>query len=60
MGNMMDKGKEFLSGKKDQVDQGVDKAGDFVDEKTDNKHEDKVDKAQEMAKDQYGKAAGSQ
>ncbi|NUS73299.1 MAG: antitoxin [Corynebacteriales bacterium] len=58
MGNMMDKGKDMLSGKKDKAEEGMDKGGDMLDEKTGRKHSDKIDRAQEMAKEQYGKAAG--
>ncbi len=34
----------------DKVDQGIDKAGDFVDEKTEGKYADKVDQGQDAAK----------
>lgn len=43
----------------DQVSQGVDKAGDFADEKTGGKHADQVDKGQDFAKDQLdGESTG--
>lgn len=55
---LFDKAKEKASGlaggNSDKVDQGVDSAGDFVDDKTGGEHADKVDKGQEFAKDKFG------
>ncbi len=48
---LMDKLKGLIGGNTDKVKQGLDKAGDMVDEKTGGAHADKID----MAKD---KAAG--
>ncbi|WP_297747278.1 antitoxin [uncultured Tessaracoccus sp.] len=42
----------------DKLREGVEKAGDFVDEKTDSKYADKVDKAQDFANDQLDKLGG--
>lgn len=39
----------------DQINEGIDKAGDFVDEKTEGKYADKVDQAQDFLKDQVNK-----
>ena len=50
----LDEAKKKLSGHSDQVDEGIDKTGDMVDEKTDGKYEGQVDKAQEFLKDQAG------
>jgi len=50
----MDKVKETLSGHKDQASGAIDKAGDVVDDKTGGKYVDKVDTAQEKAKDTLG------
>lgn len=36
------------------MDQGIDKAGDFVDGKTDAKYADKVDQGQDFLKDETG------
>jgi ribosomal protein S7 len=47
----MDSLKKMLSGNKDKADEVIDKAGDMVDEKTGGKHEEHVDRGQEMAKD---------
>ena len=35
----------------DKIAEGVEKAGDFLDDKTDHKHADKVDQAQEKVGD---------
>lgn len=55
---LFDKAKEKASGlagnNSDKVDQGVDSAGDFVDDKTGGEHADKVDKGQDFAKDKFG------
>ncbi|YAL84250.1 antitoxin [Dermacoccaceae bacterium W4C1] len=51
---LFDSAKDAISGNKDKVDQGVDKAGDFVDDKTGGEHSDKVDQAQDFAKDKLG------
>lgn len=38
-----DKVKETVTGQDDKVDDAVEKGADFINEKTDNKYEDKVD-----------------
>lgn len=45
------KGQQAAADNKDAVKEGIDKAGDIVDEKTDNKFTEHVDKGQEAAKD---------
>lgn len=47
----LDRGKKAAAENKDAVSGGIDKAGDFVDEKTDGKYADHVDKGQDAAKD---------
>ena len=49
---IFDKAKDALSGQQDKVDAGVEQAGDMVDEKTEGKYAEQVDKGQDMAKDQ--------
>ncbi|KOV31548.1 hypothetical protein ADK60_15395 [Streptomyces sp. XY431] len=44
-------------GHEDQAGQGIDKAGDFVDEKTRGKYGERIDAAQEKLKDQLGEKA---
>jgi MT0933-like antitoxin protein len=51
---IFDKAKDALSGKEADVDAGIDKAGDMVDDKTEGKYAEKVDQGQEMAKDKVG------
>ena len=53
---MTDNAKEMAEQAKDKVsDERVEKTGDKVDEKTGGQHAEKVDKAQETAKDKLGK-----
>ena len=54
-GDMADKAKDALGANKDKVDDAVETVGDKVDEKTGGKYADKVDKAQQAAKDQASK-----
>ena len=48
---IFDKAKDALSEHSEQVAAAVDKAGDFVDDKTEGKYAEQVDKGQDMAKD---------
>ena len=48
---IFDRAKDALSGHSEQVAAAIDKAGDFVDEKTEGKYAEQVDKGQDMAKD---------
>ena len=48
--NMKDKATEHVDQHGDQVGEGVDKAGDFVDERTGGQYADKVDQGQEGLK----------
>jgi MT0933-like antitoxin protein len=47
---LLDKAKDLLAQNADTVSSAIDKAGEFVDSKTDGKYKDVVDKAQEAAK----------
>ncbi|MCW1821841.1 kanamycin biosynthetic protein [Mycolicibacterium conceptionense] len=51
----LDKAKDLLSQNADKVEQAIDKAGDLVDEKTQGKYSQHVDKAQEAAKNALNK-----
>ena len=44
----------------DKLREGAERAGDFVDEKTDGKYSDKVDQAQNFANEQIDKLGGAQ
>jgi serine protease inhibitor len=46
----LDKAKDLLAQNADTVNSAIDKAGEFVDEKTDGKFKSVVDQAQEAAK----------
>ncbi|WP_037161584.1 antitoxin [Rhodococcoides fascians] len=47
---IVDKGKELAAENSDKIEDVVDKAGDFIDDKTGGKYADKVDKVQDAAK----------
>ncbi|MFE5832302.1 antitoxin [Streptomyces sp. NPDC056488] len=53
--SMLDKLKHALKGHEDQAGKGVDKAGDFVDEKSQGKYSGQVDTAQDRLKQQMGR-----
>jgi hypothetical protein len=49
--DLVEKAKDLISGNKDVSKDAVEKAGDMVDEKTEGKYSEHVDKGQEAAKD---------
>ncbi|MGD2044184.1 MAG: antitoxin [Acidimicrobiia bacterium] len=51
VGDFVDKAKDMAAENKDKVKEGIDKAGDTIDEKTGGEHAEHVDKGQEAAKD---------
>lgn len=53
--SMLDKLKGMLKGHEEQASQGIDKAGDFVDQKTQGKYSSHVDTAQDKLKEQLGR-----
>ncbi|MWA07800.1 antitoxin [Streptomyces sp. BA2] len=52
--SVIDKLKQMLKGHEGPAGQGIDKAGDFVDEKTQGKYSRQVDTVQDKLKDQLG------
>jgi uncharacterized protein YjbJ (UPF0337 family) len=56
--SFLDKAKEAVEKNLDKVEGAIDKAGDFVDEKTGGKFADSVDKVQDAAKQAADKATG--
>lgn len=46
--------KAAADSREDQVEQGIDKVGDIVDEKTGDKYAGQVDQAQDFLKDRIG------
>jgi hypothetical protein len=55
LGDIVNKAKDLAADHPDQVDQGIDKAGDAVDARTGGTHASQVDKAQEAVKDRLGR-----
>ncbi|MEU2586398.1 antitoxin [Streptomyces avermitilis] len=53
--SVMDKLKHMLKGHEEQTNKGIDKGGDYVDEKTQSKYSGQVDTGQERLKDQFGR-----
>ncbi len=56
----LDKLKQMLKGHEDQASKGVDKAGDYADEKTQGKYSGQVDTAQDKIKEQFGEGQGQE
>ena len=52
---MVNKGKDLAAENSDKIDGAVDKAGDFIDNKTGGKYADKIDKVQDAAKNAVDK-----
>jgi hypothetical protein len=55
---LMDKVRGMLGQHGDKVEQGIDKVGDVVDDKTGGKYAGQVDKAQDAAKEGIDKLTG--
>jgi uncharacterized protein YjbJ (UPF0337 family) len=49
--SILDKVKDLLKGKSEQVDGAIDKAADVADDKTGGKYTEKIDSAADKAKD---------
>ncbi|MEV1021870.1 antitoxin [Streptomyces sp. NPDC050264] len=58
--SVMDKLKQMFKGHEDQAGKGIDKAGDYVDGRTQNKYSGQVDTAQQKMKDQLGGDRGQE
>ncbi|MGB2756374.1 MAG: antitoxin [Acidimicrobiia bacterium] len=67
--DILDNAKEAVEGLKDkatglvseheaQIESGIDKAAEFIDDKTGNKHSEKIDGAAQQAKDLLSKLGG--
>ncbi|MBJ7902972.1 antitoxin [Streptomyces sp. NPDC003656] len=52
--SFMDKIKGMLKGHEDMADKGIDKGGDYIDQRTGNKHQSQVDTGQDKLRDQFG------
>ena len=55
---IFDRAKEALGRHNEQVEAVIDKAGDFIDEKTEGKYVEQVDQGQQLAKDRLSDTAG--
>jgi MT0933-like antitoxin protein len=55
---IMDKVRGLFGQHSDKADAGIENAGDFVDDKTGDKHSEPVDKAQDAARDASDKLSG--
>jgi hypothetical protein len=56
--DMKDKAGDLASEHGDKVKEGMEKAGDFIDEKTGGKHSDKIDKGVEKGQDLVDEMGG--
>ena len=54
MGDFMDRAKDFADKHDEQVDKGLERAGDEADERTGGKHGDKIDKGVDAAQQRTG------
>ena len=57
--SFLDKAKDLVEKNADKVEQAIDKAGDFIDEKTGGKYKEAVDKVQDAAKHAVEKDAAT-
>jgi MT0933-like antitoxin protein len=58
--SFMDKAKDFAEQHDEQIDQGVQKAGDQVNKRTGDKYDDQVDKGVDMAQQRTGQGDTAQ
>jgi nucleosome binding factor SPN SPT16 subunit len=54
MSGIFDQAKKLIDENDEKIDDAVQKAGDFIDEKTQGKYSDKIDKAVETVQDKTG------
>lgn len=54
MGDFMDRAKDFADKHDEQVDKGMERAGDEADERTGGKYGDKIDKGVDAAQERTG------
>jgi hypothetical protein len=52
--SFMDKAKDFADNHDEQVDQGIEKAGDQIDDRTGNKYSEQIDKGTDQAQERSG------
>lgn len=54
MGGFMDRAKEFADQHDEQVDQGLEKAGDFADQRTGGQRSEQIDRGVDFAQERTG------
>ncbi|MFB9233974.1 antitoxin [Plantactinospora siamensis] len=54
MSDFMDKAKDFADKHDKQVDEGIDKAGDQIDQRTGGKYDEQIDKGVDQAQQRTG------
>lgn len=54
MSDFMDKAKDFADQHDKQVDQGIDKAGEMADKRTEGRYDQQIDKGVDMAQQRTG------
>jgi hypothetical protein len=54
MSDFLKKAKDFADQHEEQVDQGIEKAGDQIDERTGNKYSEQIDKGVAAAQERTG------
>ena len=59
MGGFMDKAKDFADQHDEQVDQGLEKAGDVADQRTGGGHSDQIDRGVESRRNAPARATPS-
>lgn len=59
-GELADKAKEFAGEHSDQVQEGMDKAGDFADQKTGGRFTDQIKDGEQKAEDYLGDGGQNQ
>jgi hypothetical protein len=52
--SFMDKAKDLADDHDEQVDQGIEKAGDQIDDRTGNKYSEQIDKGTDQAQERTG------
>ncbi len=60
MGDFLNKAKEFADSHDEQVDKGLDSAGDQIDQRTGNKYSDKIDQGVDQVQQRTGAGDTSQ
>jgi len=59
-GELADKAKDFAGDHPDQVKEGMDKAGDFADDKTGNRFDNQIKEGEQKADDYLGDGGQNQ